>query len=81
MGEVNGSKAERILSVPVVAALLTLLPWRGRLRGVARAVGAGVAVLVALVASGSVGMFFAPSALFLVLEALPLGWAPRPPAN
>jgi hypothetical protein len=80
MREVNGSRVELILAVPVLAALITLLPWPVRLQGVARVVGACVSGVFAFVASASVGTFFLPSALVLVLAALPIGWASRPTA-
>jgi hypothetical protein len=60
--KLNGSRVSPILVAPVLAALVTLLRWPGRRRGVLRAVGACISVLFVLVASMSVGEFVLPSA-------------------
>ena len=78
MRELNGSRVELILGVPILAALITLLPWPVRLQGAARVVGACISGVFAFVASASVGTLFLPSAVVLVLAALPIGWASRP---
>jgi len=68
--EVNGPEIYLTLAVPVLAALLALLPWPQRLRRAAQVAAAAVAVAYVLLGLMTVGIVYLPLALALVVAAL-----------
>jgi hypothetical protein len=67
---VNGSRVYLVLAVPLLAALLTLLPWPDTLRKVADVAGAVVATAFVVLGMMSVGLLFVPTAGALISVAL-----------
>jgi hypothetical protein len=70
LGAVNGPKVYRILAVPVIAALLPVLPWPRRFRRGSLIVGAVLETAFVALGLASVGLFFFPSALALGVAAI-----------
>ena len=71
---VNGYAVLGILAIPLLAALSALLPWPARYRRGADVVGAIVVAVFCILGAFTVGVFFVPTALVLLLLAV---W-PRP---
>jgi len=69
LGAVNGAGVYLTIAVPVLASALAVLPWPAGLRRPADIVGATIATAFVVLGMASVGMFFAPSALGLIVLA------------
>lgn len=67
--EVNGPEIYLTLAVPVLAALLALLPWPWRIRHAAQVAAAAVAVAYVLLGLMTVGVVYLPVALALIVAA------------
>jgi hypothetical protein len=77
LAAVNGPRVYLILAVPVVAAALAALPWAARLRQSAAVAGAVITGVFVILGMASVGMFFLPSAVGLIV----LAQAAEPPSR
>ena len=75
---VNGPRVYGILAVPVLAALLSILPWPGRIRRASVITAAVLASAFVALGMASVGLFFLPSAVALVVAARAAEQAARP---
>ena len=67
---VNGREIYLTLAIPVLAAVLAVLPWPTELRQPAAIGGAVLATAFVVLGMMSVGMFFFPSAIALIALAL-----------
>ena len=76
--DVNGLKVLAILAVPVLAAALPFLPLVHRARKIATVTAATIAALFVLLGAMTVGSFFLPTALALIVAAGSAGKSPRP---
>ena len=70
LAAVNGSQIYLSLAVPLVAAVLAMLPWRGRSRRIADVTGAAIATVFVVLGQMTVGMFFVPTAAALIAVAV-----------
>ena len=66
---VNGARVYWILAVPVMAAVLTNFSWPRRMHRAAIVVGAVLASAFVVLGLASVGLFFFPSAVALIVAA------------
>src|SRR5687767_2297641 len=62
LAAINGPRIYLILAVPLVAAALAVVPWRGRSRRLADVTGAAIATAFVVLGQLTVGMFFLPTA-------------------
>ena len=67
---VNGYAVLGVLAIPLLAALSALLPWPARYRRGADIVGAIVVAVFSVLGAFTVGLFFVPTALVLLLLAV-----------
>ena len=67
--EVNGSRIYGVLSVPVLAAALALIPMPSRLRRPVDIAAVVIAIAFVIVGMMSIGWFFAPTAAALAIAA------------
>jgi hypothetical protein len=65
LAAVNGPHVYVIVGVPLLAALLTVLPWPAKFRRPADLIGAGIISAFVIVGLATVGVFFLPSAAAL----------------
>jgi hypothetical protein len=70
LAAVNGPRIYLILAVPLVAAALAVVPWRGGSRRIADVTGAAVSTAFVILGSMTVGMFFVPTAVALIAVAV-----------
>jgi hypothetical protein len=77
LAAVNGSRIYVILGVPLVAAVLAVLPWRGRSRRIVDVTAAAVSTVFVILGQMSVGMFFVPTAVALIAVAVAKGEVAR----
>ena len=66
----NGYAVLGILAIPVLAAVSALLPWPARYRRGADIIGAIVVAVFCVLGAFTVGLFFVPTALVLLLLAV-----------
>ena len=82
LAAVNGPRTYLLLAVPVLAAVVAVLPWRGRGRRAADLTAAAFAVAFVLLGLMTVGAFFLPAAAALVASTAGAGAvASRPDAD
>jgi hypothetical protein len=77
---VNGPRVLFVLAVPVLASLLAIIPAPSRVQRVLAIAAAAIASGFVLLGAMTVGVFFLPTALALILAALSPG-TPREPAT
>ena len=65
----NGLDTLFVLAIPVLAAVNALLPWPARYRRGADIIGAVVATAFSLLGAFTVGLFFLPTAVALLVVA------------
>ena len=73
---VNGPGAATILLIPVLLAALPLIPRRPGSRRALSAIGALLLGIFVVLASASIGLFYAPALVALALAAAGAGMAP-----
>ena len=71
--DINGSRVLAVLAIPAIAAIVAVLPWPASSRQPIRILSAVVATLFALLSAMTVGSFFLPTGIALIIAA----WAGR----
>ena len=80
LAAVNGPRVYLLMSVPVLAAALAVLPWPDGLRRAVAIVGAAIAGGFVVMSLPSIGLFFLPSAVALIALAVADPPSSRPAA-
>jgi hypothetical protein len=78
--DINGPRVLAVLAIPAIAAIVAVLPWPASARQPTRIVSAVVATLFALLSAMTVGSFFLPTGIALIIAAW-AGRTDRPPAT
>jgi hypothetical protein len=78
--DINGPRVLPVVAIPAIAAIVGVLPWPASARQPTRIVSAVVATLFALLSAMTVGSFFLPTGIALIIAAW-AGRTDRPPAT
>jgi len=78
--DINGSRVLAVLAIPAIAAIVAVLPWSASARQPIRILSAVVATLFVLLSAMTVGSFFLPTGIALIIAAW-AGRTDRPPAT